>query len=246
VKVIELSRNFGHHAAIWCGLEHAKGELVFLIDSDLEVAPAILTEFNACLSRDPDVDVAYAYQEKRGGNLQTLAFGRLFWILFRHLSSVEIPPDVLTERLMRRTYVDALLRLGDRNLFLGGMMAWAGFRQVGVPTLKQTREGQASYSFARRLSLLVDAITSFSDLPMRYLFSFGSLISGVSFIVALLLILRKIINPEYVLQGFTFMAVLLLFTLGAMIGSIGLIGIYIGRIFVQTRARPIYIIKRIL
>lgn len=244
VRVIELSRNFGHHAALWCGLEHARGDLVFLIDSDLEVAPAILVEFAKALATDPDLDVVYACQDSRGGKLQSAILGRWFWAAFRLLSSVDIPANVLTERLMRRGYVDALLRLGDRNLFLAGMMHWAGFRQLGLVTVKRTREGPASYSFARRLLLSIDAITSFSEKPMYLLFTFGCLVAGASFLFALALAGFKMFAPGYVVKGYTSIAVLILFSLGVITGSIGLIGIYIGKIFVQTRGRPIYVVKR--
>lgn len=245
VTVIELSRNFGHHAAMWCSLEHSTGDLVFMIDSDLEVAPAILSDLNGKLQADPDLDVAFAYQSERGGNLQTALFGRVFWGIFRVLSSVDIPPNVLTERLMRRAYVDALLRLGDRNLFLAGMMYWAGFKQVGVPTVKRPRTG-SSYSLMRRLLLATEAITSFSNVPMQLLFAFGFLVAGASLLGAVLLIVRKILNPNTVLQGFTFLSVLLILSLGVITGSIGLLGIYIGKIFVQTRGRPVYVVKRVL
>jgi putative glycosyltransferase len=244
VRVIELSRNFGHHAALWCGLEHARGDLVFLIDSDLEVAPAVLIEFAAALAADPDLDVVYACQARRGGKRESAILGRGFWAAFRLLSPVEVPANVLTERLMRRGYVDALLRLGDRNLFLAGMMHWAGFRQLGVVTAKRTREGPASYSLARRLALAIDAVTSFSDRPMHFLFAFGVLVAGGSFLAALWLVGLKLFDPGYVVHGYASIAVLILFSLGVTTGSIGLIGIYIGKIFVQTRGRPIYVVKR--
>ncbi|MBW0004883.1 MAG: glycosyltransferase family 2 protein [Hyphomicrobiales bacterium] len=244
VKVFELSRNFGHHIAIWCSLEHATGDLIFLIDSDLQVSPAIFKEFDAKLRKDGDLDVVYAYQAQPQGSVPKTWLRRAFWRIFRAVSSVEVPPDILTERLMRREYVDALLRLGDRNLFLAGMMHWTGFKQLGVPTKRRTRAG-SSYSFLRRVALSVDAITSFSDVPMRLLFTFGAAIAGVSLIGALALILDKILEPEMILGGFTSLSVLILFSSGVITGSIGLLGIYIGKIFVQVRERPVYIVKRV-
>lgn len=244
VKVFELSRNFGHHVAIWCSLEHATGDLVFLIDSDLQVSPAILKEFVSRLRDDRDLDVVYAYQSQPDGPLQKTWQRRVFWRIFRAVSSVDVPPNVLTERLMRREYVDALLRLGDRNLFLAGMMYWTGFKQTGIPAKRRTRVG-SSYSFLKRVSLSVEAITSFSDMPMRLLFVFGTVIAGLSLMGALALIVEKILEPDMILGGFTSISVLILFSIGIITGSIGLLGIYIGKIFVQVRARPVYIVKRV-
>jgi putative glycosyltransferase len=246
VKFIELSRNFGHHAAIWCGLEHASGDFVFLLDSDLEVAPSILGSMRARFDAEPELDAVYAYQEVRGGGPQTRWLGAAFWKIFRLLSSVDTPEHILTERLMRRAYVEALLRLGDRNLFLVGMMAWVGFLQAGVVAAKRARSGRASYSFVRRAALAVDAITSFSERPLKILFVLGTLTACMSFGAAAYLVIRKLVTPAYILHGFTFMAVLILFSLGATLGSVGLLGVYIGKIFNQTRGRPTYLIRRLL
>jgi len=164
LAVIDLSRNFGHHHAAQAGLRHARGDLVFLIDCDLEVRPHVLVEFYRKL-RQADCDVVFGCQEVRKGGLFEQISGSLFWKGFDFLSDVKIPENIVTERIMTRRYVEALLQMGDRSLFLGGMMSWTGFRQIGLPVLKKQRNGQSTYTLLQRIGLMVNAVSSFSAQP---------------------------------------------------------------------------------
>ena len=219
IVVIELSRNFGHHYAAFAGLQYSRGKWVFLIDCDLEVSPLVLIDFFRLAKRE-SCDVVYGYQTERKGGWVERTGGRMFWRLFNALSETPVPANVLTERLLSRRYVEALLKLGDRNLFLAGMMCWVGFNQVGQPVTKVQREGRGSYTLGRRIALLVDAVTSFSAIPLRLLFSSGLLITFVSVSCSLYLILNKLLHPEMVLIGFTAVSVLILLSLGIMISSL--------------------------
>ena len=145
--VVDLSRNFGHHHATQAGLRHARGNLIFLIDCDLEVSPLVLAGFHRKL-RDSGCDMVFGYQEVRKGGRLERASGGLFWKGFNFLSDVKIPVNIVTERIMTRRFVDALLQMGDRNLFLAGMMSWTGFHQIGLPVVKTQREGK-QYLHAR-------------------------------------------------------------------------------------------------
>ena len=156
--VIDLSRNFGHHAAIQAGLRESRGALVFLIDCDLEVRPAVLETFLPKL-RQTSADVVFGYQEARKGGWFERSSGNLFWLGFNRLSETQVPENLVTERVMTRRFVDALLRLGDYNLFMAGMMSWAGYTQIGVPVGKQQRAGQSSYTLLRRVQLMVNAVS---------------------------------------------------------------------------------------
>jgi putative glycosyltransferase len=236
VRVVELSRNFGHHPALWCGLERAKGDLVFLADSDLETAPEVLGELLAALGEN---DVAFACRAE-----QRRWTSRLFWRIFSALAEVRVPANMLTERLMRRQYVDQLLRMNDRTLFLGGMMAWAGFRQMAVPVLRTRRSGPPSYHWWQRCALAFDALTSFSVVPLKVLFAGGVALAAVSLVAGAVLIAVKLANPVYIVPGFTALAVLLLFSVGSILGAIGLVGLYLGKAFLQTKARPVYIVRQ--
>lgn len=235
VRVVELSRNFGHHPALWCGLERAQGDLVFLTDSDLETAPEVLGELLAAMGENDAVFACRAEQQRWSS--------RLFWRIFRALAEVPVAANMLTERLMRRHYVDALLRMNDRTLFLGGVMAWIGFRQMAVPVQRTRRSGPPSYRWWQRFALAFDALTSFSVAPLKILFAAGTALAAVSLIAGLALVVVKLANPAYIVQGFTALAVLLLFSVGSILGAIGLVGLYLGKAFLQTKARPVYIVR---
>jgi putative glycosyltransferase len=235
VRVVNLSRNFGHHPALWCGLQRAKGELIFLADSDLETAPEVLSELLTALGEN---DAAFACRVA-----QERWTSRLFWRMFRAMAEVPIAANMLTERLMRRPYVDALLQMNDRTLFLGGMMAWIGFRQIAVPVKRTRRIGPPSYRRWQRCALAFDALTSFSVAPLKALFAAGVALAALSLTAGAALIAVKLVNPSYIVQGFTALAVLLLFSVGSILGAIGLVGLYLGKAFLQTKSRPLYIVR---
>jgi len=241
--VVDLSRNFGHHNAIQAGLQISRGALVFLIDCDLEVAPSVLVEFYN-KQRQSGSDLVYGYQDARKGGWFEQLSGGLFWKGFNLLSETKIPENSVTERIMTRRFVDGLLRMGDRNLFLGGMMSWTGFAQVGLCIGKKQREGPSSYTLMKRIQLMVNAVSAFSSQPLVWLFNMGVLITVVSFASIVYLVMRKLIFNDTLL-GFTSIMVLMMFTLGVLTTALGLVGIYMGKVFNQVQNRPTYIIKDI-
>lgn len=241
--VVDLSRNFGHHHAAQAGLRHACGNLVFLIDCDLEVPPHVLVEFHRKL-QETECDVVFGYQEARKGRLFEQISGGLFWKGFNFLSDVKIPENVVTERIMTRRYVEALLQMGDRNLFLGGMMSWTGFRQIGLPVIKKQRDGRSAYTLMRRIGLMVNAVSSFSAQPLVWLFNIGVTITLLSFFFALYLMLRKLFFDD-ALIGFTSLMTMMTLSLGISTTAMGLVGIYLGKVFNQVQNRPTYIVRDI-
>lgn len=245
IKVLDLSRNFGHHYAIQAGLKYASGEYVFLIDNDLEVSPDVLITFFQEMKNDENLDVVYGYQENRKGSFLEKYLGKLFWILINKLSDTKIPHNILTERLMTKKYVDALLSLNDANLFLGGMMHWVGFEQKGIPIKKRQRQGQSTYSFRKRAELMLQAITSFSGKPLVYLFYFGITISIFSVIFIIYLIVRKLIYMDEVQIGWTSLVAVSIFILGILSTFLGIIGIYLYKVFIQVQGRPNAIVKKV-
>jgi putative glycosyltransferase len=245
IKLIDLSRNFGHHYAIQVGLGYASGELIFLIDNDLEVSPSILESFYCEMINDQALDVVYGYQKFRKGNFIEKFTGDLFWILINKLSDTKIPHNILTERLMTKQYVDSLLRLQDSNVFLGGMMHWVGFNQKGLPVEKGQRTGASTYSLKKRAELMLQAITSFSGKPLEWLFYFGFTISFCSFLFIVYLGLQKIIYQDEVQLGWTSIIAINVLILGVISTFLGIMGVYIYKIFRQVQARPNSIIKKI-
>ena len=244
ITIVDLSRNFGHHQAAWCGLNVARGERVFIIDCDLEVAPGILSTFYERMQATR-ADVVYGYQERRSGSAARKTLGDLFWRAFNLMSRTAVPKNICTERLMSRRYVDALLTMGDRNLFLAGMYFWAGFEQVGVPLQRRLREGRTSYSFFRRVQLMVRAISAFSSFPLQASFWVGLLIALACTVYGFLLVIRKVLYPESVLSGFTTLSLLISMSAGMIMMGLGVIGLYISRIYNQTQNRPVYLIRSI-
>lgn len=244
VRLVELSRNFGHHHAALAGLAHAKGERVFLIDCDLEVPPAFL-EVLWQKMQDTVADVVYGYQETRKGGWIERRGGQVFWAAFNRLSDTPVPPSVVTERLMTRRYVQALLEMGDRNVFLAGMMYWAGFVQLGVPVDKQRRRGASSYTLGKRLALLAHAVTSFSARPLYASLWVGAVALVCSLVNAGYVIVRKLLDPASTLMGYPTMVALLTAFFGIMMLGLGVIGVYVARIFVQGQQRPLFIVRHI-
>jgi len=245
IKIIDLSRNFGHHYAIQAGLNFASGEYVFLIDNDLETPPSVLVDYYNEIIIDKNLDVVYGYQEARKGNFIEKKAGSVFWVLINKLSDTKIPHNILTERLMTKQYVNELLRLQDANLFMGGMMYWVGFNQKGIPVKKGQREGASTYSVKRRAELMLQAITSFSGKPLEWLFYIGVTISFFSFLFLVYLAIQKIIHQDEVQLGWTSIVAINVLILGIISTFLGLIGIYIFKIFKQVQGRPNAIIKKI-
>ena len=245
ITVIDLSRNFGHHYAMQAGLQHAKGDFIFLIDNDLETPPSFLRKCYESLLANPDIDVAYGFQEERKGGFTENLGGRIFWWAINKFSEVKIPKNILTERLMRRSYVQSLLLLGDANLFIGGMMYWAGYNQIGIAVEKGKREGQSTYSTKKRMQLMIQAITSFSGKPLEYLFYTGLLITFGSVVTIIFLISKKMVMGDEIELGWTSLVVLNILILGIISTFLGLIGIYMFKIFRQVQNRPNAIVKKI-
>jgi len=245
ITVIDLSRNFGHHYAMQAGLEHAKGNYVFVIDNDLEVSPNFIITCFDTLKNNKEVDVVYGYQEIRKGKIIENLGGKIFWWAINKFSEVKIPKNIVSERLMKRRYVNSLLQLGDANLFFGGMMYWTGYKQIGIPVKKGIREGESTYNTRKRIELMIQAITSFSGKPLEYLFYSGIFITLASLIFVLCLVGMKLFLGDSIQLGWTSLVALNVLILGIVSTFLGMIGIYLFKIFKQVQNRPNFIIREI-
>jgi putative glycosyltransferase len=197
VRLIDLSRNFGHHKAIMTGLNYAQGELVFLIDCDLEEEPELLEEFYWMMQNSRS-DVVYGVQMSRKGAWFEKISGDLFWNLFNFISSHSVVPNQLTARLMTRTYVTNLLQNGEREIFLAGLYALTGFIQKSV-IVKKHSKGISTYTLRKKIALFINAITSFSAAPLIVNFYLGLSIVLISFIAALYLVFRSLFFGDYLM-----------------------------------------------
>ena len=242
LKVVELSRNFGHHKALMTGLRHAVGEFCFLIDSDLEEAPELLDAFWKRLN-DEGFDVVYGYQEQRDGGSMRRLSGAVAYKLFDMLLSVKVPTNHLTVRLMRRGYVDSLLLHRETQLVIGGLWVLTGFKQQGVKVDKKHKEG-TTYSAWRRWQIFLDSVTNFSETPLVMIFYVGLAISVMSGLVTLVLLLRWLFGGVGVAGWVS--VILSVWLLGGLaILFIGIVGIYLAKVFIETKGRPLSIVRAV-
>lgn len=241
LKIVELSRNFGHHRAMITGLEHATGDFVLLIDVDLEEPPELLGSFFRIL-REEDLDVVFGFQKARKGNLFERVGGNIAWRFLNLFLPVKIPHSHSTVRLMTKDYVNALIKHKEQKTAIGGLWVMTGFRQKGVEFEKRSR-GQTSYSVGSRLVALLDSITSFSELPLFLVFYIGCAVIAASIIGAAFLIYKRL--NGHLLEGWVSTMVAISFFGGLTVFSIGVVGLYVSRIFIETKGRPYTLIRKI-
>lgn len=245
VKVVELSRNFGHHKAIMAGISKAKFEYVFLIDCDLEEQPEWLELFINKM-KETNWDVVFAKQKKRIQSPFSNILGILFWKIVNFNLSFNIPTNQMTCRLMKKNYIDALLKGSEKVLYLGAVFSWVGFKQGHILLSKQKslKKTKSTYSFSKKVVQFLDALTSFSVFPLYLIFFLGLMLCLLSASFTIFYLLRKLIYAGTVLSGFTSLIVSIWFIGGIILLSLSIIGIYIGRIFEEAKSRPQYIIRK--
>jgi putative glycosyltransferase len=242
VVVVDLSRNFGHHRAMMIGLEYAKGERVFLIDSDLEEEPEWLLRFDEQMIQER-CDVVFGMQGVRKGGVFERSAGAIFYKLFRKLTGINQPDNIVTARLMTQRYVQALLSHRERELNIGGLWIITGFKQVGQLVRKHSTS-PTSYTLSRKFSHLVNAVTSFSSLPLAYTFYSGLFISISAFFYIVYLVLRFFLIA-LPLSGYTSLIASVWLFSGLIIFFLGVQGIYLSKIFSEVKQRPYSIIRHI-
>lgn len=244
IVILDLSRNFGHHRAMMTGLEHSTGDYVFLIDVDLEEQPENLTPFWDYLSNHPEADVVIGESQakKQGGFMRRLG-SSWFYDLFNYLSTIKISNRELVSRLMRRKYVDSLVSYQERELFIPGIWAHAGYSQHYLPAEK-TFDGVSTYTLRRKVSMVLDAVTSFSAKPLLMVFNTGILFVISAAFVILYLILNRLFFGASIL-GWASLVAILFFIGGVIIFSLGIVGIYTAKIYTEVKQRPGSIVKSI-
>lgn len=244
VKGLSFSRNFGFQEAVTAGLDHALGDAVVLTDADLQDPPEVIPEMIAKWREG--YDVVYGVRESREGETWfKLLTAKIFYRLIHRITSVQIPLDTGDFRLMDRRVVDALCHMRERNRFLRGMVPWVGYRQTGVFFKRAPRfAGEAKYSsFRRMFKFAMNAITSFSYLPLQMATYLGFTIAAISALAIVVVVLLRIFAPhELTGQATTLVAVL--FLGGVQLISLGIIGEYLGRIYDEVKGRPLYLIDR--
>lgn len=242
VTVVDLSRNFGHHKAMMTGLAHARGERVFLIDSDLEEEPEWLLAFSDQMSRE-QCDVVYGVQERRKGGFFERWSGRLYYVLFRMLTGLALPENIVTARLMTRRYVDALLKHRERELMIAGIWLITGFDQ-NAQVIRKHCTSETTYTLRRKMLILVNSVTSFSNAPLIAIFYFGVGISAIAVLYIAYTIGHWLFLAKP-LSGWTSVIASVWLLGGLVISFIGVIGIYLSKIFSEIKRRPYTIVRQI-
>jgi glycosyltransferase involved in cell wall biosynthesis len=243
VGLMRLSRNFGKEIAITAGLDHAEGDAVIVMDADLQDPPELVP--NLVAEWRDGWDVVYGRRSAREGDSLTKRFtAHGFYRLMRRVSDTAIPEDVGDFRLMDRRVVDALGQLRERNRFMKGLFSWVGFRQREVPYRREARHaGRSKWSYWRLWNYALDGITSFTVAPLKIATYLGLLTALGAFVYGSWIIVKTLVYGADV-PGYPSLMVVILFLGGIQLIALGIIGEYLGRLFMESKQRPLYLIDR--
>ncbi|MBC3538710.1 glycosyltransferase family 2 protein [Rufibacter sediminis] len=242
VKYIDFSRNFGHQIAVNAGLDHAHGNAVVIIDSDLQDPPELIPELYAKLQEG--YEVVYARRKQRQGeSILKKVTARLFYRIMATITSTPIPLDTGDFRIIDKKVVEVLRQMPEKQKFVRGQIAWVGFRQTFLEYDRAGRAGgETGYTYRKMIRLALDAITSFSNLPLKMATVSGFLVSGIAFLLMLYTLYARFVSEDYV-PGWSSIMLSVLFLGGVQLISIGIIGEYISRLSDNVRNRPLYIVN---
>ncbi len=241
VWFLDLSRNFGHQIAVTAGLDVSLGMAVVIIDADLQDPPEVIAELYKKYREG--FEVVYAKRRSRKGESWLKRFtAKWFYRLMSRLTNIDIPLDTGDFRIIDRKVVEVLKRMPEQNKFLRGQISWAGFRQTAVEYDRDERKaGRTSYTYRKMIRFAIDGITSFSEVPLRFVFWSGMAVSGVTFLVILYSLFSFLFLDDYV-RGWASTMVSILFVGGIQLIGIGIIGEYLARIGANVRERPLYVV----
>jgi len=243
LKIVKFSRNFGHQIAVTAGIDEADGDAIVIIDADLQDPPEVIPEM--VQKWQEGYDVVYGVRKRRvGESRMKLWTAAAFYRLLRSFTNIEIPVDVGDFRLISGRAAVYLRQLREKDRFVRGLVSWVGFRQVGLPYERDSRlAGETKYPFSKMFKFAIDGITSFSNLPLKLASWLGYLASFLAFIYLASVFVQRAMG--YTIEGWATIMVAMLFLGGVQLICIGIIGEYIGRIFNETKSRPLYVIESI-
>ncbi len=242
VKLIKFARNFGHQIAITAGIDYAEGDAVIIIDSDLQDPPEVIPRLIEKWKEG--YQVVYAQRAKRAGETAfKLITAALFYRLIRRLASIDIPPDTGDFRLIDRRVVLALRQMREHHRFMRGLSVWVGFKQTGILYDRAERfAGHTQYPLRKMVRFALDAITSFSHVPLQLVTTLGFLVSLLALLaIPIVIVLRLVLGFDF-LGGQASTLIAVLFMGGVQLISLGILGEYLGRIYDEVKQRPLYIV----
>jgi dolichol-phosphate mannosyltransferase len=241
-RIIELSRNFGHQAAITAGMDLSKGAAVVVMDADLQDPPAVVLQMIA--KWQEGYDIVYARRTARESETRLKrATAWLFYRTLRSLTAVDIPTDVGDFRLIDRSVLNSFQTMRERDRFVRGMFAWMGYRQTSVSFDRPNRAaGDTKYGFGKMTRLALDGVIGFSDAPLRMVLWIGLSVSAIAMLYGLYVILQKLWR-DHVVTGWTSTVVIIAFLCGMNMVMTGIVGLYVGRIHREVKGRPLYLVR---
>jgi putative glycosyltransferase len=243
VKILDLSRNFGHHKAIMTGLAYAQGDLVYLTDIDLEEKPELLAEFYELLQQNADTDVVYGVQRERQGTWSRRVLGGAFYRLFNIISDIPVTPDTLMSRLMTKRYVESLTQHREKLFMIAGLWQLTGFKQIPL-LVEKGYKGSSTYSFRRKIAFLVYSVTAFSSRPLIFIAYLGMLLTIPSACM-IVFFAGQYLFFKVGVDGWTSVIVSLWFLGGLIIFNLGIIAVYLSVIFTEVKQRPYTVVRQI-
>lgn len=243
VKIVNFARNFGNQIAITAGVEYCRGDLAVIIDDDLQDPPEVILDFLAKWS--DGFKVVYGVRPKRQGvNPLFKLVAKFYYRTISALSDTNIPNDTGDFRLIDKVIIDQLRLMKEENRYYRGMVAWVGFRQTGCVYERDRRfAGESNFSFKKYVSFALNGLTSFTDKPLYFSSLFGFIITAVAFVLAVYMVVSKILNPEISIRGWTSLMTLTMFFGGIQLFSIGILGVYISKIYREVKQRPLFIVS---
>ena len=244
VKLLSFSRNFGHQIAITAGMDRCAGQAIVVIDADLQDPPAVIIDMMKIWKQG--YQVVYGVREKRKGESWFKIFtAASFYRILKRMTSVEIPVDTGDFRLLDRSVLDEFKKMRERARFVRGMVSWIGFKQGAVYYSRDPRlAGETKYPLSKMVRFAVDGILSFSQIPLRISSAFGLISAAISFFFMLYGIIVKYFFPQNAIPGWASLFSAILFIGGVQLICMGVLGEYVGRIYEETKGRPLYIVEK--
>ncbi|MCM1114855.1 MAG: glycosyltransferase family 2 protein [Clostridium sp.] len=246
IKIINLSRNFGKESAMYAGLQHSCGELISIIDTDLQQEPSTVLQMVKMLDATPELDCVCAYQNTRSESKFSTFCKNAFYKIADKYTEISFKNGASDFRTFRKSVKDAILSMGEYHRFSKGIFSWVGFNTEYIEyEAKERQNGKSSFSFFKLLKYGINGIISFSTAPLKFASVVGSFAIAFSIIYAIVTIIRKLVN-NIAVDGFTQLVILIAFLGGIQLFTIGIIGEYLAKNYIETKKRPIYIAKEII
>lgn len=246
IKVINFSRNFGKEAAMYAGLKESSGEYVSIIDADMQQNPSLILKMLGILEKDDSYDSVATYQAKRKEGIILGSLKRSFYRIINKFTEIEFVNGASDFRVFRRRMVDAILSMQEYNRFSKGIFSWVGFNTYYMPYVPSKREnGVSKWSFLKLFNYAIDGIIAFTTKPLRFATKFGILSLILSFIYLIVILVQRIFF-NMIISNFSFLISVIIIFSSIQLISIGIVGEYIAKIYMESKKRPIYIAKEVI